>query len=142
MEAYKIKQNLYGLIQAYSTPILLIAVIVVFSISQTHNENLSSWLIILILLGLTSYRYFLYINRPLQIEVDGDRIKFKTVLGKITEFTFADVQDIEINKRRELFFTINDQKIRSLNTYKNFDKFLDDAKGKNPTIKFWGFEKH
>lgn len=142
MDSYMIKQNLYGLIQAYSTPILFVAVIVVFSVSQTHNENLSSWLIILILLGLTSYRYFLYINRPLQIEVDGDNIKLKTVLGKTTEITFADIKDIEINKRRELFFTINDQKIRSLNTYKDFNKFLEDAKKKNPEIKFWGFDNY
>jgi len=81
----------------------------------------------------------MYIKRPLLIEVSGDKIKMKNVLGKITEFTFADIEDIEVNKRRELFFTIKGDKIKGLNTFKDFDKFIDDAKKKNPSIKFWGF---
>jgi hypothetical protein len=77
----------------------------------------------------------------MEIEVTGNNIKMKDIFGRITECTFADITDIEVNKRKELYFTIGENKIRGLNTYKDFGKFIEDAKTKNPDIKLWGFEK-
>lgn len=77
----------------------------------------------------------------MEIEVTGDKIKMKDIFGKITECSFSDLTDIELTKRREIFFTIGENKIRSQNTYKDFDIFIEDAKKKNPDIKLWGFDK-
>ncbi len=141
MESYKIKQNLYGLMQAYITPILTIAIIIFFLIANQERPSTLLWVYIVLLIGIVGYRYFMYINRPMEIEVDGNKIKFKSILGKITELTFADIEDIEVNKRKELLINLKDRKIRGLNTFKDFDKFLEDAKKKNPEIKLWGFNK-
>ena len=141
MENYTIKQNVMGIIQAYVSPILSLIVIAVF-LFYFKGERLammSAYIILLVV--LVGYRYFIYIKRPMTIEVNGDKIKFKTVLGKITELSFSDITDIELTKRREVYFTVNGNKIRSMNTYKDFDKFLDDAKKKNPELKLWGFSK-
>jgi hypothetical protein len=139
MESYKVKQNLMGLMHAYLTPILLIFIIVAFVMQYVERRSLISLVYLAIFIPIISYRYFVYLKRPLEIEVAGDKIKMKDILGKITECSFVDITDIEVTKRRELYFTIKENKIRSLNTYKDFDKFLDDAKSKNPAIKLWGF---
>lgn len=73
--------------------------------------------------------------------MSGDQIKMKDIFGKVTEITFADLTDIEINKRRELYISFKETKLRGLNTYKDFARFIDDVKKKNPNTKFWGFEK-
>ena len=141
MENYTIKQNVMGIIQAYVSPILSLIVIAVF-LFYFKGERLAMMpAYIILLVVLVGYRYFIYIKRPMTIEVNGDKIKFKTVLGKITELSFSDITDIELTKRREVYFTVNGNKIRSMNTYKDFDKFLDDAKKKNPELKLWGFSK-
>ena len=142
MENYTIKQNTTGIIQAYISPILSLIVIAVllFYFKGERLAMMSAYIILLVV--LVGYRYIIYIKRPMTIEVNGDKIKFKTVLGKITELTFSDITDIELIKRREIYFTVNGNKIRSLNTYKDFDTFLDDAKKKNPELKLWGFSKN
>ncbi len=127
--------------QAYITPILTIAIIIFFLIANQERPSTLLWVYIVLLIGIVGYRYFMYINRPMEIEVDGNKIKFKSILGKITELTFADIEDIEVNKRKELLINLKDRKIRGLNTFKDFDKFLEDAKKKNPEIKLWGFNK-
>ena len=96
---------------------------------------------LLVLVPLISYRYFQYVKRPMEIEVTGDQIKMKDIFGRTTECKFTDISDIEVNKRREIYFTMGENKIRGLNTYKNFEKFLEDAKEKNPNLKLWGFDK-
>jgi hypothetical protein len=141
MESYKIKQSFLGLLQAYFTPFLTIGIIVFFLISYSERHSTFMLFYIVILIAVIGYRYYMYVNRPMEIEVDGDRIKFKTIFGKITELSFADIQDIEVTRRKELLFSLKDKKIRGLNTYKDFDKFIADAKQKNPAIKFWGFSK-
>lgn len=77
----------------------------------------------------------------MEIEVSGDQIKMKDILGNVTEITFADITDIEINRRRELYISFKETKLRGLNTFKDFDRFIEDVKKKNPNTKFWGFEK-
>ena len=141
MENYKVKQNFYGLMQAYVTPILFVVIVVFFLIAYQNQRSLFTWIYLVVLLVVFGYRYLLYVERPMEIEVNGDQIKFKNIFGKITELTFADIEDIEVNRRKELFFNLKDKKIRGLNTYKNFNKFIEDAQKKNPGIKLWGFGK-
>ena len=62
---------------------------------------------IIVVVGI---RYLIYIKRPMEIEVTGNNIKFKDIFGKATECTFADIEDIEINKRRELHFNLKEKK--------------------------------
>ena len=141
MESYKLKQNFTGLFQAYGTPISAIAVILYFYFALSNN--ISSFFIIyfLAILAFAGYRYFIYIKRPMEIEVTGEQIKMKDIFGKVTEITFADLTDIEINKRKELYISFKETKLRGLNTYKDFAHFIDDVKVRNPNTKFWGFEK-
>lgn len=140
LETYKLKQNLYGLFQAYGTPISVIAVILYFYFAL-NNVNSTFFLVyFLAILGFTGYRYYMYIKRPMEIEVSGDQIKLKDILGKVTELTFSDITDIEINKRRELYISFKETKLRGLNTFKDFDRFIEDVKKKNPNTKFWGFD--
>ena len=141
MENYKIKQNFYGIMQAYITPLLSLAIVIFFLIAYQERQSTVMLIYIVVVVGLVAYRYLMYINRPMEIEVNGNDIKFKSITGKITELTFNDIEDIEVNKRRELIFSLKDKKIRGLNTFKDFDKFIEDAKKKNPEIKFWGFSK-
>ncbi len=140
MESYKIKQNLYGVLQAYITPILTIAIIVAYFIIYNERATVVMWIYLAVIVVFVGYRYLMYIKRPLEIEVSGDQIKFKDIFGKVTELSFSDITDIEVNRRRELFFTLKEKKIRGLNTFKDFDKFLEDAKKKNPALKLWGFK--
>ncbi len=139
MDSYKVKQNLYGNINAYLTPLLVIAIVVSMIFSLNEGRSVVTLIPMLVLIAFALYRYAMYIKRPLEIEVNGNQIKMKDLFGKITECTFADISDIEVNKRRELLFTINENKIRGLNTFNGFDKFIEDAKKKNPNIKYWGF---
>jgi len=141
LESYKVKQNFYGLLQAYLTPILLLFIIVSFLMAYNKEGSNLALIYLLVIVPLVSYRYFQYIKRPMEIEVTGDQLKMKDIFGKITECAFTDITDIEVNKRREIYFTIGENKIRSLNTYKDFDKFLEDAKKKNTNLKLWGFDK-
>lgn len=127
--------------QAYVSPVLMIAVIVFFSISLKERFSVAMLIYLVAILLYAGYKYFIYLKRPMEIEVNGMQIKIKNLLGKVTEFTFNDLTDIEITKRRELYLTINENKIRGLNTFKNFDRFVEDAKKKNPNINFWGFSK-
>ncbi len=141
MESYKLKQNFTGLFQAYGTPISVIAVFLylAFNINQFNTTFLMVYFVAI--LAFTGYRYYIYIKRPIEIEVTGDQIKLKDVFGNITELTFADLTDIEINRRRELYLSFKETKLRGLYTFKDFERFLDDVKKKNPETKFWGFEK-
>ncbi len=142
MDSYKIKQNLLGLVNAYATPFLLIFIAATFLFSYFDKHNTTSIIYLLVFIPIIAYRYFIYIKKPMEIEVIGNQIKMKDIFGKITECSFSDLTDIELTKRKEIFFTIGERKIRSLNTYKNFDVFIEDAKKKNPDIKLWGFEKN
>lgn len=141
MESYKLKQNFSGLFQAYGTPISIFAVLIYLAFTFSHFSSPFFIVYFLAIFAFAGYRYFIYIKRPLEIEVIGNQIKLKDIFGKITEITFADLTDIEINKRRELYLSFGETKLRGLNTFKDFDKFIDDVKKKNPNTKFWGFEK-
>ena len=141
MESYKLKQNFTGLFQAYGTPISFIAVLAYLAF--TFSQFSSPFFIIYFaaIIAFAGYRYFIYIKRPMEIEVTGEQRKMKDILGKVTEITFADLTDIEINRRKELYISFKETKLRGLNTFKNFARFIDDVKVKNPNTKFWGFEK-
>ena len=141
MESYKLKQNFSGLFQAYGTPISLIAVLLYLVFTFSHFSSTFFIVYFLAIFAFAGYRYFIYIKRPLEIEVNGNQIKLKDIFGKVTELTFADLTDIEINKRRELYLSFRETKLRGLNTFKDFEKFIEDVKKKNPNTKFWGFEK-
>ena len=141
MESYKLKQNFTGLFQAYGTPISFVAVFIFFLFEFKNFSTTFFAVYFAAILVFAGYRYFIYIKRPMEIEVNGDQIKMKDIFGKVTEITFADLTDIEINKRRELYISFKETKLRGLNTYKDFARFIDDVKVKNPNTKFWGFEK-
>ena len=141
MESYKLKQNFTGLFQAYGTPISFVAVFIFFLFEFKNFSTTFFAVYFAAILVFAGYRYFIYIKRPMEIEVNGDQIKMKDIFGKVTEITFADLTDIEINKRRELYFSFKETKLRGLNTYKDFTRFIEDVKVKNPNTKFWGFEK-
>ncbi|MEW6652251.1 MAG: hypothetical protein AB1394_02160 [Bacteroidota bacterium] len=141
MESYKLKQNFSGLFYAYGTPISTLAVLIYLAFAFSHFNSPLLIIYFLAIFAFAGYRYFIYIKRPLEIEVTGSQIKLKDVFGKITELTFADLTDIEINRRRELYLSFKETKLRGLYTFKDFEKFLDDVKKKNPETKFWGFEK-
>lgn len=140
MESYKLKQNFSGLFQAYGTPISIIAVLLYLVFTFSHFSSTFFIVYFLAIFAFAGYRYFIYIKRPLEIEVNGNQIKLKDIFGKITELTFAELTDIEINKRRELYISFREKKLRGLNTFKDFEKFIEDVKKKNPNTKFWGFE--
>lgn len=141
MESYKLKQNFTGLFQAYGTPISMIAVLAYLAFTFSHFSSPFFIIYFAAIIAFAGYRYFIYIKRPMEIEVNGNQIKMKDIFGKVTEITFADLADIEINKRRELYFSFKETKLRGLNTYKDFARFIEDVKVKNPNTKFWGFEK-
>ncbi len=140
MESYKLKQNFTGIFQAYGTPISMIAVLAYLAFTFSNFSSPLFVIYFAAIIAFAGYRYFIYIKRPIEIEVTGSQIKMKDIFGKVTEITFADLTDIEINKRRELNFSYKETKIRGLNTFKGFDKFIEDVKKKNPNTKFWGFE--
>lgn len=141
LDTYKVKQNFLGLMYAYLIPVLFLFVIGTFMMQYIETHSTIAIVYILVFIPLIVFRYMKYIKRPMEIEVSGNQIKMKDIFGKVTECTFSDITDIEVNKRRELFITINDNKLCGLNTFKGFDKFLEDAKEKNPKLKLWGFDK-
>jgi hypothetical protein len=141
METYKIKQTLIGINQAYVTQISTLAVIIFFAITWKEGQSSAMIIYLTALLILVGYKYVMYIKRPMEIEVANDNRKMKNLFGQVLNLHSRDLTDIEIIKKRELYFTIKENKIRGLNTFKDFDKFLEDAKKKNPNINLWGFSK-
>ncbi len=119
----------------------------IYSIVLSPVLFLITWLLILIAVSdskflliffLTSFLSIIiwtrYLRRPVEIEVNGSKIKFKDIFKKEIELSFSEITKIEIKQSKELIIQTNQIKIVGVNAFTDFSRFLSDAKRSNQNL--------
>lgn len=131
MNNYILRINKFNIYSIVLSPVLFLIAWLLILLAGPNSK-------FLLIFFLTSFLPIIiwtrYLRRPVEIEVNGSKIKFKDIFKKEIELSFSEITKIEIKQSKELIIQTNQIKIVGVNAFTDFSRFLSDAKRSNQNL--------